>query len=138
LHALTRILKPNGRLALYVSTSSALDCKIEALGRKALKRSHITLESHPLGSGYWYQERHGDIWVWQMDIEALTRHCEARGLRRMHRLSGMLTEMHLRSPLRKLLVHANNLWFRLSLPPSLAGTNLLLFEKSSMRDGGAQ
>ena len=139
LHALTRILKPNGRLALYVSNGHALDLKVEALGRKALKRSHITLEKHAMGHGYWYKERHGDIWVWQMDIQALTQHCEVQGLQRIHRLPGMLTEMHLRSPLflRRPLVRANNLWFQLGLLPNLAGTNLLVFEKPGTPDVGA-
>jgi ubiquinone/menaquinone biosynthesis C-methylase UbiE len=140
LQALARILKPNGCLALYVTNSSALDIKVEALGRKVLRRSRIVLEKHPLGSGYWYRERHGDIWVWQMDVDALTRYCEAQGLRRTHRLPGMLTEMHVRCPglLRKLLVHANNLWFQWRLSPYPAEANLLIFEKPGAQDGGAR
>jgi SAM-dependent methyltransferase len=132
--ALAQILKPNGRLALYVTNSSALDVKIGNLNRKVLRRSHITLEKHPMGNGYWYKERHGDIWVWQMDVDALTRYCEGQGLRRVHRLPGMLTERYVRCPrlLRRLLVHANNQWFQWRLSSYPAKTNLLIFEKSTV------
>lgn len=136
LHALVRILKPNGRLALYVTNSAALDFKVEALGRKLLRRSRLALEKHALGNGYWYKERYGNIWVWQMDIDALTRYCEAQGLRRTHRLPGMLTEMHVRCPvfLRKILVRVNNLWFQWRLSPCPAEANLLIFEKLGAQD----
>lgn len=131
LNALVRILKPGGRLALYVTNRSALDFKIEAFGRKIRGRTNVLLEKHRMGEGYWYKERHGDIWVWQVDIDALTNYLAQQGLRRIHRLPGMLTELYTRGPavLRTPLVHLNTLWFRFAFPPHPAEANLLIFEK---------
>lgn len=131
LDSLVRILKPGGRLALYVTNSTALDFKIEALGRTLRGSSHIQVETHPMGKGYWYHERHGSIWVWQVDMAALTTFLTQRGLRRTHRVTGMLSELYTRGPafLRTLLVRLNTLWFQAALPPSLAEGNLLVFEK---------
>ena len=131
LNSLVRILKPGGRLALYVTNSTALDFRIEALGRKIRGSSRVQLEKHPLGDGYWYNERHGNIWVWQVDIDALTAHLKKQGLQQTYRGPGMFTELYTRGPafLRPLFVRLNTLWFRSARSPYLAEANLLVFEK---------
>ncbi|MGH9628882.1 MAG: class I SAM-dependent methyltransferase [Bryobacteraceae bacterium] len=131
LDSLARILKPGGRLALYITNSTAFDFKLEALARSVRGKRRLVMEKHPLGEGYWYRERRGEIWVWQMNIKAVTDHLESRGLVRLQRLPGMLTEMHTRCPrlLRRLIVAGNGAYFRWGLPAGPAEANLLLFEK---------
>ncbi len=131
LDSLVRILKPGGRLALYVTNSTALDFKIEALGRALRGSSHIQVETHPMGKGYWYSERHGSIWVWQVDIAALTTYLAQKGLQRTHRGAGMFSELYTRGPafLRTPLVRLNTAWFQAALPAHFAEANLLVFEK---------
>lgn len=139
LDTLSRVVAPGGRLALYVTNKSALDFKIEALARSVRRRRHIKIERHPMGDGYWYRERHGDIWVWQLDIPAVIRYLEAKGCMLVTRQSGMLTEMHVRMPklLRRPITTLNRLWFNLRLPSGPAEANLLVFEKPAKKEAAS-
>jgi SAM-dependent methyltransferase len=128
---LVRVLRPGGRLALYVTNAAALDYPLLAMARAVLGRSGPAIKHYPLGYGCWYGPEGNGLWVWRIDIRALTRQIERLGLVQTHRIAGSLTELHvrLRGAARKLLLHLNNTWYRW---PGLAGpcvTNLLVFEK---------
>jgi SAM-dependent methyltransferase len=131
LSELTRILKPGGRLALYVTNDRAVDYAVLKLLRFLLRRSQPKLETAPLGRGCWFEFEGDRLWVWRINVRALTRHLESLGLRRVLRTAGSLTELHSRvgEPLRSLMLRLNNVWHRLHLPTGPCVTNLLVFEK---------
>ena len=106
LSELVRILKPGGRLALYTTNASAWDYVVLGAARAVFRRSHPALEESRLGRGCWYDLNEERLWVWRVDVEALTRHMESLGLRRTHRIAGSLTEIHcrLKGVLRQLLL----------------------------------
>ncbi len=138
---LVRILRPGGRLALYVTNAHAWDHSLLAAGRFLLRRPSPPLERLPLGPGCWYDMQGRQLWVWYFDIHALTRHLECLGLRRIHRIPGSFTEIQrrLRGSLRQALLRFNDAWYRLRLPARPCATNLLVFEKPTVAetaDGG--
>lgn len=127
---LVRVLKPGGRLALYVTNKGALDHKMERVARAILRRPAKD-ERCPLGSGRWYEMNGHQLWVLQFDIDALTKGLTDRGLRRIHRIGGEFSELQRRTggmP-RRALLRLNNLMYRLGLGTNLSSTNLLVFEK---------
>jgi ubiquinone/menaquinone biosynthesis C-methylase UbiE len=131
LDQLARIVAPGGKLALYVTNKSAWDHKLESMLRFILHKPLSGLEHLPMGNGIWY-DMHGEkLWVWQIDVEALTNYLENLGFRRTHRIIGEFTEIHWRigSIFSHLLLRLNNLCYRLKLSPSPAIANLLVFEK---------
>jgi ubiquinone/menaquinone biosynthesis C-methylase UbiE len=132
LDELARVVQPGGRLALYVTNSSAWDFDLETLVRMLVRKPLRGLETLPMGQGMWY-EYHGErLWLWRVNVQALTLYLESRGLRRVARVLGELSEVQRRvhGLLRNALLHANNLAYRLHLPAAPAATNLLVFEKA--------
>jgi SAM-dependent methyltransferase len=131
LDELTRIVAPGGRLALYVTNNSAWDHKLEAAARFLIRKPLKGLEQLPMGRGIWYDWKGERLWVWLIDAPALSRYVEARGMKQIARVGGAFTEIQyrIRGPLRQLLLHGNNLAYRLGLPPGPAATNLFVFEK---------
>ena len=132
---LCRTLRPGGRLALEVTNMHAWDYKIEAIARRVLRRPGNNEELLKFGLGRWYTGDDGErLWVWHMDVEALTRHLSELGLRRTHRLAMNLTNLQRRlgGVARRCLLHANNAWFARGLPAGPAATNLLVFEKAPL------
>jgi SAM-dependent methyltransferase len=132
LDELIRVVAPGGRLALYLTNDSAWDHKLEAVARFLLRKPLKGLERLPMGQGIWYDWKGERLWVWRIDAQALTRYVEARGMKRIARIGGEFSELQqrLRGPLRRLLLHGNNLAYRLGLPPGPASTNLFVFEKT--------
>ena len=131
LDELVRVVEPGGRLALYVTNDSAWDYRLEAVARLLIRKPLKGLEALPMGHGIWY-EMHGErLWVWRIDATALTRYLEGRGMRRIAHILGEFTEIQRRvgGPLRRLLLHWNNLCYRIGLPPGPAAATLLIFEK---------
>jgi SAM-dependent methyltransferase len=131
LSELARILKPGGRLALYTTNASAWDYIVLGAARAVARRSHPALEKSQLGRGCWYDLNEERLWVWRIDVEALTRRMESLGFRRTQRIAGSLTEIHcrLKGVLRQLLLCVNSTWYALGLPAGPCVTNLLVFEK---------
>jgi SAM-dependent methyltransferase len=136
LKELARILRPKGRLALYVTNRRAWDHRILRGMRRVLRRPSPPAIEVPLGEGCWYRFQGQPLWVCQFDIAALTRFLGGLGLRPVHRTAGSFTELQRRlwGPLRTLALSFNNLWYGLGLPAGPCMTNLLVFEKVS---GGA-
>lgn len=132
LDELIRIVAPGGRLALHVTNASAWDHKLETLARFLIRKPLTGVEHLPMGRGIWYDWQGERLWVWRIDTQALTRYVEARGMRRIARVVGEFSEFQqrLRGPLRRLLLHGNNVAYRLGLPPGPASTNLFVFEKA--------
>lgn len=133
LDELIRIVAPGGRLALSVTNNSALEFKLESVARFLLRKPIKGMQSLPMGRGVWYDWKGEKLWVWRIDARALTAYLETRGMRRVARVIGELNEFHVKlgGPLRRALLRVNNLAYGLGLPPSLACTNLYVFEKTS-------
>lgn len=133
LDELARIVAPGGKLALYVTNKTALDYTIEPALRFFLRKPQSERQSLPMGKGIWYTMHDEKLWVWQIDTDALTKYLEVRGFQRKHHIIGEFTELQRRvgGVARKLLLRFNNICYYLKLPPSLAVTNLLIFEKTS-------
>jgi SAM-dependent methyltransferase len=131
LDELARVLKPGGRLGLYLTNSRALDHKLERLLRRVLRKPAPD-QSLPLGVGRWYQMHGHQLWVWQFDVDALTRAMQQRGLKPVARVVGEFSEIQrrLEGPIRTALLHLNTVIFRLGIGQRLAVANLLVFEKA--------
>lgn len=129
---LARIVAPGGRLALYLTNKDAVDHKIEKLARAMLRRPGPKLEKGPLGEGYWCEMAGERLWVWRVDIPAMTRMLESKGFRRTHRVAGEYSEFQRRvkGGLRSFLLRFNNLCYALGLPASPATANLIVFQKN--------
>src|SRR5262249_54541307 len=117
LDELARVVKPGGKLALYVTNKKAWDQKLESMLRFVLRRPLVGQQRLRLGNGIWY-DMHGEkLWVWQFDIPELEQQLEARGLHLTHRVIGEFSEIQRRvsGPLRKMLLRLNNLCYQLKL-----------------------
>ena len=127
---LARVVRPGGRLALYLTNRRATDHAMEAAGRAFLGRP-LALERHPLGPGCWYDLLGERLWVWRFDLPAVSRFLQDRGLVLRHRVIGEWTEIQRRigGLPRRLLLHANNAAFAVRAPAWTGVTNLLVFEK---------
>jgi SAM-dependent methyltransferase len=132
LDELVRVLRPGGRLALYVTNGACADDALRAVARSLVRR-HRPQTRARLGTGAWYAMDDEQIWIWQLDVPALTAYLEERGLRCLGRLAGELTQLHIHLPraVRPLFHRANNAWFKLRrrLPAWPTAMNLLVFEK---------
>ena len=131
LDELARVVQPGGKLALYVTNSTAWDHKLEAFLRFVLRKPLPGRQRLPLGNGVWYDMHGQKLWVWQFDIRELERALAARGLQLTHRVVGEFTETQRRvgGPLRRLLLLLNNLYYGLKLPAGPGASNLLVFRK---------
>ena len=131
LSELARVLAPNGRLALYVTNSTAAQLlpkktKDFMLGKKK------TITHGRLGEGFEFQWHDEKIWVWLNHVDALIMFMENNGLQLLNRHSGEFSDYGLHfngNGLSRFFWQINCAWFDLNLPPSLAMTNLLIFEK---------
>ncbi len=131
LHQLVRVLKPGGRLALYVTNSKAWDHFVLRIGRKCLGRKAVDYECVTMGRGKWHELESGPLWVWHLDIAAVTRCLEQLGATRLARQAGAFTELHRRlpRPIRSALLLFNRAYSALRLPAGPCADNLLIFQK---------
>jgi 2-polyprenyl-3-methyl-5-hydroxy-6-metoxy-1,4-benzoquinol methylase len=129
---LARIVQPGGSLALYVTNRTAWDRHLERAARTVLRRP-LVRESHFLGEGVWYKMHGENLWLWHFNIPALEKHLKTLGFRRTHRVTGEFSEIQRRASgkARDALLHFNNMYHRLALPPGPASTNLLVFRKEA-------
>jgi ubiquinone/menaquinone biosynthesis C-methylase UbiE len=127
---LVRVLKPGGRLGLYITNSTALDHKFERIAR-VLFRKPIIEENLSLGPRVRYGMQSGEIVVWRFDAAKLTRFMAGLGCRLILRRSGELSEVQIRARglIRSALQHVNNVAYAMNAPASLAVTQLMVFEK---------
>lgn len=131
LDELARIVKPGGKLALYITNKTAIDHKIEAAARFALRKPLKDLSHLQLGDGIWYDMSDEKLWVWRFDTQAIAQHLMSRGLNLKYCCVGELSEIQRRlgGIPRNILLHLNNLAYRLKLPAHMAAAQLLIFEK---------
>lgn len=133
LDELARVLAPKGRLALYVTNSSALQLLPRKL-KKSLKRQPYTLIETPLGSGFEFDWHGENIWIWLNHVDGLVEYLGNRGLQLVEKQAGEFTDYGLHFSgnwISRVIWWINVFWFRYRLPANLALTNLLIFEKSS-------
>jgi ubiquinone/menaquinone biosynthesis C-methylase UbiE len=132
LDELARIIKPGGKMALYVTNGASWDQKLEHLARFLLRRPLRDPELHPLGTGVW-REMHGyRLWVWQFNVAELERQLARRGFFLTHRIIGELSQIHHRlgGPLLKIMPRLNSLGYSLKGPIGPAAQILLVFQKA--------
>jgi len=131
LDELSRVIEPGGKLALSLTNKSALDNKIESFIRFLLRKPLVGIKHLPLGDGIWYEMNKEKLWLWRFDAKAVTAYLLKKGFHLKSRRIGELSEiqMRLRGIPRHMLLHLNNLAYRLNLPPQLACTTLFVFEK---------
>jgi ubiquinone/menaquinone biosynthesis C-methylase UbiE len=128
---LARIIKPGGRLALYLVNRTAVDNKLESLIRKLIGRP-LVREKHSLGNGVFF-DMHGEkLWLWHFDNDSLVKLMNESGMCLVKRVGGEFSEIQRRMPrfLRPLFLYANNFAYRFRAPASLAYCNLWVFEKA--------
>lgn len=131
LDELVRVLKPGGRLALYVTNAKAWDHGALQIARRLLGRKAADYERSAMGRGRWHQMSSGALWVWHLDIPAVTRYLEHRGMVRLARQAGAFTELQRRlsGPIRSVMLMFNNIYAALHLPAGPCADNLLIFQK---------
>ena len=131
LDELSRIIEPRGTLAIYLTNKDCLDQKIEGAAR-TLMHKKLDVRQFDLGKGVQYQMNGHELWLWQFDIPAFQKSVEKRGFRMTHRVAGEFSEIqrHTKGVIRRSLLRLNNLYYSLKLSPSLASTNLLIFQKT--------
>jgi len=135
LDELARVIKPGGRLALYLINGAAPDIGVKSLARSLLRRKLAGLEHLPLGDRMWSDKDGGKLCVWAFNAKALTAYLGGKSLRLLKRRLGELSELqrHLSGHSRRSFLHLNNVAYRLNLPPSLGVGNLFVFEKDQGR-----
>lgn len=131
LDELARIIKPGGKLALYLTNKTALDHSLESAIRFIIRKPLKGLERLPLGDGIWYDMNQEKLWVWRFDAKAITEYMANKGFRLKKRKIGELTEIQrrLKGFPRQTLLRINNLAYRLNFPPQIAASSLFIFEK---------
>jgi len=132
LNELGRIVKPGGKLALYLTNKTALDHKLEAFARFFLRKP-LEREQLALGEGCWYSMNEEKIWVWRFNAKSLTEYLATQGFRLRKRRIGELSEVQwrLKGLPRRIMLHLNNLAYRLNIFPRIAATTLYVFEKKN-------
>ena len=132
LDELARVVEPGGKLALYLTNKHAIDQSIERFARFVLRKPLKGLEHLPMGDGLWYEMSGDRLWVWKLDAAAITGYLAKKGFARRHRRIGELSEIQvrLRGFPRHVLLHLNNLAYRMNFPPRIGATNLYVFEKT--------
>lgn len=132
LDELARVVAPGGKLALYLTNKHAIDQSIERFARFALRKPLEGLEHLPMGDGVWYEMSGDRLWVWKLDAAAVARYLANKGFTLRRRRIGELSEIQVRLAglPRRVLLHLNNLAYRLNLPPRIGATNLYVFEKT--------
>lgn len=132
LEELSRIVKPGGKIALYLTNKNALDHKIESFLRFILRKPIKGIKALPLGNGTWHGEDHDKLWVWRFDSNAITEYLSRRNFRLIKRHIGELSQLQIRCGgfFRRVLLRLNNLAYRLNLPSYISVGTLLIFEKN--------
>lgn len=131
LDELSRIIKPGGKLALYLTNKTALDHKIEAIIRFFLRRPLLGMERLSLGDGIWYEMNQEKLWVWRFEAKAVINYLAKKGFRLKKRRIGEFSEFQrrLKGLPRKAMLRFNNFAYMLKLPSWFATSTLFVFEK---------
>ncbi|AFY58475.1 methylase involved in ubiquinone/menaquinone biosynthesis [Rivularia sp. PCC 7116] len=132
LNELARIVKPGGKLALYITNKTAVDHNIESLMRFIARKPLTDLQHLQLGDGVLYNMNDEKIWLWRFEKTAIAEYLATKKLNLKHCHIGELSEIQRRltSVPRNCLLQLNNLAYRWNLPTNLATTQLLIFEKA--------
>lgn len=128
---LARVMRPGGKLALYLTNKSALDHKLERLLRFLLRKP-LQVNHLALGDGVSYRMNNEDLWVWAFDSDAIIKLLNDLGFSLVSRKTGEFTEIQrrLKGFIRNILLYFNNLYYAINGSASLAVCNLYVFEKN--------
>lgn len=129
LQELVRVLRPGGYLIIAEANANAPETyAFRAYWRIA--RRNIRVDRKECGVEVWSETAAGPLLSRKTSATWLTRFLGDRGMKRVTRTTGELTELYVYSGrIRKAVHRLNRLWFRLHGPPSLALGNYYLFRK---------
>lgn len=130
LSELARVVQRGGKLALYITNSSAVDNKFETVARSLLRKP-LVIDRRRLGDLISYDTNAGKLFLWRFSTSAVINYLRSKGLQPRSRHIGELSEFQrrLRGVPRKMMLHMNNFAYSMNLPSSLGITQLLVFEK---------
>lgn len=130
---LVRVVRPGGALVIAESNAAAPETYAFRLYWR-LARRNVRVETKPCGIEVHSETPAGPLLSRKASIGWLTDFLAERGMRRILRMTGELSELYIyfRSPLVRNLVHRiNRLWLRGRGPSSLAIGNILAFRKGA-------
>lgn len=129
LQELARVLRPGGYLIIAEANANAPETyAFRAYWRIA--RRNIRVDRTECGVEVWGETAAGPLLSRKTSPGWLTRFLGDRGMMRVARTTGELTELYIYSErIRKVLHRLNRLWFRLRGPASLAVDNYYVFRK---------
>ena len=132
LDELARIIKPGGKLALYITNEKAWDHIIESAIRFLLGKPLSEQKELPMGKGLYYNLHEENLWLWKLNTDAVSKYLERQGFKKSHHLIGEFSEIQRRTKgiMRNTLLRLNNLCYDWDFSPNIATTNLLIFEKN--------
>jgi ubiquinone/menaquinone biosynthesis C-methylase UbiE len=128
---LVRVLRPGGTLIVAECNAAAPETYLFRFYWKIAGR-HVRVKRKPSGIEVWSETPAGPLLSRKMSIGWLENFLADRGVKRVLRMTGELTELYVyvRSSLLRRLIHGlNKAWLRLRGFPSVALGNILVFRK---------
>lgn len=129
---LSRVLKKGGKIVISEVNMHSLEVLTTQLVRPLLKKPHIKCIRKPEGIEVWNKTKSQELLSRKINVKWLIRRFKQEGIVLTDRKSGQFSEVYMRFP-NKLFsksVHKfNNFWFKHISLPSLACSNILIFEK---------
>ena len=130
---LVRVVRPGGSLIIAECNASAPETYAFRLYWK-LARRPVRVAPKPCGIEVWSETPAGPLLSRKMSMAWLEDSLAHRGMKRVLRMTGELTELYVyvRSSLLRSLIHGlNRAWLRLRGFPSVALGNILVFRKEA-------
>lgn len=129
---LSRIMAPNGRLAISEGNMHSVQSRLLRLLKRLFRLGHSEVVFTPAGVENWEDTEDGRLMTRQADMRWLVGEFEKHGMVLESRVAGQFSELYWLVPttLLKRLIHAfNTLWFRYIRLPGPAFGNILVFRK---------
>lgn len=129
---LSRIMAPNGRLAISEANMDSVQSRLLRLLKRLFKLGHSEVLFVPAGVENWEDTDDGRLMTRQADMRWLVREFEKHGMDLESRVAGQFSELYWLVPTRilKRFIHAfNTFWFRHIHLPGPAFGNILIFRK---------
>lgn len=129
---LSRVLKRKGILVIGENNKYALESIMKRMRRKFFIVKNYSEVQTSAGTEYWVNSSFGPLMTRESNILNLISLCESYELKKIKRMSGTFTEAYIKfqNPIWRTIIHfINTFYFSMSLPPSFALGNIIIFEK---------